>query len=369
MGVRMTAVFIPFPRVGRDVHHLSRIISVQAMSVNKNSIDNLDNIWTFYYTCRMSKNGKDLKPRHPIGVVSRRTGISQDLLRAWERRYGAVVPGRSDTGRRLYTDIDLQRLTLLKQLIEGGRRISDLAGLSPGDLSELAREDGVSALPHGDHDVGATPHNRFVDDALRAAERLDGPALERVLADATMSLSQGEVRRQVIVPLLREIGEKWRQGSVRIAHEHLATTIVRSYLDVVRTNGSSPPGPRVVVTTPLGQHHELGALMAAVAAEEIGWQAVYVGASIPPDEIAAAVNQLDARVLALSVVYCDDEATMIGQLRRVRRLLGEDVRIIVGGRAAHPIAGALRDIGVMVVEDITDLQRELEAARLQGPGS
>mgnify|MGYP005869190105 CR=1 FL=1 len=83
----------------------------------------------------------DSKAQHPIQVVSRRTGLGLDLIRAWERRYGLVEPSRSETGRRLYTDADIERLILLRRATEGGRRISDVASLSDDQLRELLRED------------------------------------------------------------------------------------------------------------------------------------------------------------------------------------------------------------------------------------
>lgn len=97
------------------------------------------------------------EPRHPIGVVSARTGIPQDLLRAWEKRYDAVVPGRGATGRRLYTDADIDKLRLLKRAVATGRRISDVAALSLEELKALTQEDRVETVPLAPARIDTSP--------------------------------------------------------------------------------------------------------------------------------------------------------------------------------------------------------------------
>lgn len=304
-----------------------------------------------------------MTPRHPIGVVSNRTGIPPDLLRAWERRYGAVEPQRTETGRRLYSDLDIRRLGLLKRLVGAGRRISDVAALALDTLEAMAAEDDEARsrslrAPVTGREI--EPRGR-VEAALDAAMRLDKTGLERVLTEASLSLSAPEMRREVIVPLLHEIGERWREGSVRVVHEHLASVIVRKFVDGQRDRSNGEPRPRIIVTTPVGQQHELGALMVAAAAEEVGWEAVYLGANLPAEEIGTAARQLDARVVAISVVYKSDVRHLADELRTIRRCLGPDVTLLVGGRAAPAISDVVIEVGGIVVSGVGDFLSRLDA--------
>jgi len=208
----------------------------------------------------------DTTLRHPIGVVSRRTGLTQDLIRAWERRYGVVASGRTETGRRLYTDEDVRRLLLLRRLVDGGRRISDVARLKLVELEALVEEDVEAAATET---VRPPVDGRaYLEAALDATARLDPAGLERVLTDATLSMSPTEVRQKFLTPLLVEMGERWRAGTLRIAHEHLTTGIVRVFVDGMRKRSGKVNGrPNILITTTSGQMHELGALMAAAAAD------------------------------------------------------------------------------------------------------
>lgn len=304
------------------------------------------------------------EPRHPIGVVASRTGLRPDILRAWERRYDAVVPGRAPKGRRLYSDGDIARLRLLRQVVASGRRISDVARMSLEELEALAREDARSAsratyAPRSGGRVDGAAG--YLEAILEAVESLDRPGLEKALSEAAVALSGPLLRREVIVPVMETIGERWREGSLRVVHEHLASAVVRSYLAAMRSGDHIPPGaPGLVVTTPAGQRHELGALMAAATAADSGWDVTYLGPNLPAEEIAAAVRQKGARAVALSVIYPQGDPGVAGELRRLRGFLGPDVAILVGGRAAPSYDEVLREVDARYLGDLTDLHRQLE---------
>jgi methanogenic corrinoid protein MtbC1 len=307
----------------------------------------------------MKTSDTHTQPRHPIGVVSSRTGIPQDLLRAWEKRYEAVVPKRGPTGRRLYSDEDIDKLRLLKRAVAAGRRISDVASLGTGELRDLIEEDAA--------EIGtrATPPQRpaeggdFLQAALDALEQMDKNGLERALSEAAISLSSPALRESVIVPLLQTIGDRWHEGSLRIVHEHFASAAVRSFTSTLGKNVSSPTAPVLVVTTPSGQRHELGALLAASAGEEYGWNVYYLGPDLPAEELAAAVRQLQPRAVALSVVYQNGNLQLQEELRKLRRYIDPAIDIIVGGRAVGSLRPFLEEIGIKCVEDLTQFQQEL----------
>jgi len=298
---------------------------------------------------------------HPISVVTRRTGLTQDLLRAWEKRYEAVTPTRTPTGRRLYTEADIEKLRLLKQLVDGGRRISDVAGLDIEALQALAREDEREAVVNGPVRRPTDANGRsYLARCVDAVDRLDRDDLEHTLSEAGLALSPARVRRDVLVPFIRILGDRWEDGSWRVVHEHLASAILRAVLwDMVRRGGTDLTGNVLVVATPSGQRHELGALLAAGLATELGWDVLYLGADLPAEEIAAAVLAKQARGVLLSVVFPKADGRTADEIRRLRALVGEQTPLLVGGRAAGSYQDVLVEVGALVASDLPALGQQL----------
>jgi DNA-binding transcriptional MerR regulator/methylmalonyl-CoA mutase cobalamin-binding subunit len=295
---------------------------------------------------------------HAIGVVARRTGLKPDLIRAWERRYGAVEPTRSEGRHRLYSDADVERLTLLKRAVEGGRSIGSVADRPNEELHELIA---------GDRPPAAAPTSQGADEivsaCLEAVRDLDGQALQLHLERGAVALSRSELLLGVVVPLMRRIGELWRQGDLRPIHEHLASGVVRTFVGGL---GSSRPGaegaPALVVTTPTGQRHELGALIVAACAREEGWRVVYLGTDLPAEEIAAAAARTGARAVALSLTFPVDDPLLRVELERLGRLLPRGTRLLVGGHAASGYRAALEAAGARILEDVPAFRRELTSS-------
>ena len=299
---------------------------------------------------KISKN-----PRHPIGVVSSRTGIPQDVLRAWEKRYNAVIPTRSATGRRLYTDGDIDKLRLLKNAVAAGRRISDVAAMSLDKLNDLVDEDRKQAVLPGKRERAAGGDRKgYLAEVLSALEAFDVDLLEKTLESAAVSLGLPALRRQVFIPLLQTVGDRWQDGSLRIVHEHVASAVVRSFLERMAKNGGSPASPHVLVTTPSGQRHELGALIAGAVALEHGWNVGYLGPDLPAEEIAAAVKNIRPRAVALSVVYADGLLQLQEEFRKLRRYLDENVAVVAGGRAVAAMKPFFDSLGITTVNDLGD---------------
>jgi methanogenic corrinoid protein MtbC1 len=166
----------------------------------------------------------------------------------------------------------------------------------------------------------------------------------------------------LIVPLLAAIGERWQEGSLRIVHEHLASTIVRSFLTAPRNHTDRSRAPRMIITTPVGQYHELGALMASAVAEEMGWDVFYLGASLPAEEIAAAVKQTGARAVALSLCYRESNSHVLDDLIRLRNLLDPDVPVFVGGHAVCSLRDRLLEAGIVCPTDLGEFRASLQTA-------
>lgn len=308
--------------------------------------------------------------RHPIGVAARRTGLKPDLIRAWERRYNAVEPGRTQTRRRSYSEADIERLLLLRRAVGTGRGIGQIAHLSNQELRALIAEEPLRTFQVRAEPVipppAASPDSAepYLSLCLTAARRLDIHDLERQLERASVVLSLHNLLDKLLAPLLHRIGELWKNGDLRPIHEHMATAVVRSFLGSMRTAfHATPGGPQLIVTTPARQLHEMGALIAAAAAASEGWKVTYLGSDLPAEEIAAAVVQIGAKALALSIVYPPDDPLLPDELRRLRRLLPHATQVVVGGRASVSYEATLDEIGARRVENLRELREELELLR------
>jgi methanogenic corrinoid protein MtbC1 len=293
-------------------------------------------------------------------VVSRRTGISQLVLRAWERRYDAVVPARTDTGRRKYTDLDLEKLILLARLTGGGHRIGDIAPLTLDELKALVKEFPPAVEAPAAPGRPPAEVSELMEEALDAVSNLDSHGLEAVLDRALVDLSKPILRNKLLVPLLEEIGDRWRDGKLRVAHEHMASSIVTAFLTSVNSRYQVAPGaPVVAIATPAGQMHELGALLTASYAYEAGWDVLYLGANLPAEDLADAVRGRGAQGVLLSLVFPHGDTGTSAELRELRRLVGPQLPIIVGGQAVQSYLGVLVEIDARIVLNSEDLERAL----------
>lgn len=304
------------------------------------------------------RGSRQQEPLHSIGVVCRRTGLKSDRVRAWERRYNVVEPVRSEGNQRLYREEDIDKLLLLRRVTDAGHRIAQVANLSPEDLREMVeiesagRPTRASRPQPGEADRAGA----FVAGALAAIQQLDGEQLRAELTAALDALSPAAVTQQLLVPLIHDIGDLWAEGGLKAAHEHLGTAVLRTFIEGLRGVFDIPEGaPRLLITTPAGERHELGALLATAVATDLGWHVTYLGPDLPAAEIAAAARQRGVQAVGLSVVCPADPGAVEEQLRTLRRHLGERVGVILGGRAAPDYEDTATEIGAVIVQDLVGL--------------
>jgi len=307
------------------------------------------------------------EPKHPIQVAARRSGLSADVIRAWERRYNAVIPERTGTNRRLYSDEDVERLLLLGQVTRAGRRIGDVAGLPLEELRAMVEEDRLAAgkvAPPPPARTRTKPVKGHLEACIDAIERLDAVALNEALSSASVDLSVPVLMEQLLMPLMDAIGKRWQDGMMRVAHEHLATALVRSFIGALRDVGIPPEGsPEIIIATPSGTRHEIGALMVAVLAASDGWNATYLGPDLPAEDIAAAARSRGAKAVALSIVYPMDDPHIGRELRRLGNQLEENVTLFVGGASANGYREVLDEIGAHATVDVSIMRAELQELR------
>jgi MerR family transcriptional regulator, light-induced transcriptional regulator len=308
----------------------------------------------------------DDSAQYLISTVSKRSGVKSDLVRAWERRYQAVKPTRTEGGHRVYTDLDIARLKLLNQATGNGHSISQIANLSLDELKTLLKKEADSigqALDKPAPLNGNRIHiaEDYVQKCYLSVLAFDAHALESHFENAIVELGTEIFIEKLLNPLLTLIGDRWRSGELRPVHEHMASAIVRSLTYILRNNNPcSHDAPKMVVSTPINQLHELGALLAGIIAELKGWKVTYLGANLPAEEIAAAVRFTNATAVTISISYKTDDLLIAKELRRLRKLVGNDVALIVGGRAAGHYEAILDQIGVLKIKNYDHFKEILE---------
>ena len=311
--------------------------------------------------------------KYGIKTVAIQTGLTQFIIRAWERRYDVVTPLRTETNRRLYSDKDISRLTLLRLATEAGHNIGRIAKLPTQKLQELIGTKGTVAEFSGIAKEGVSQEASlrfYIASCIAAVKQFQPQALESTLFAASVAFSQPVFLEKLIAPMMQEIGNQWRAGTLRIAHEHLATAVVRTLLgNICQRSDISTAMPNLVVATPRGQLHEIGALIAGTTAASEGWQVTYLGTNLPAEEIVGCAAQNEAKAIGLSIVYPTDDPHLANELQKLRRGIQEHVPLFVGGAGALAYDRAIRAIGGVRINDMPTFRTELEALRAQQNGS
>lgn len=304
---------------------------------------------------------------HPIQLVSRLTGLSAHVIRVWELRYQAIAPERSSSNYRLYSDADIQRLRLLGEATRTGHSIGRIARLPDRELQELLVASGVPRPGETPRMEADAAKESFLDAALQAVQGLDVRALDDALKRATAAMGSQGVLHRMVAPLVETVGDWWRDGKITAAHEHFASGHLRAFLaNLARPYEGAAAAPLLVVATPSGQLHEMGAWLVSCAATNLGWQVTCLGASLPAWEIAGAARQKQARAVALSLVYPEDDPALPGELAALRGALPAETSLLAGGRAMPSYRTALTALGVLCVDGLEELGQTLDELRRPG---
>jgi len=305
--------------------------------------------------------------KYPIKVVSQMTGLSVHVIRAWEKRYNVVEPDRTDTNRRLYSEVEIEKLKLMNEAVHNGHNISGIARLSVEELKSLVQDKKASQKDNIISEVSsreASDFNSIINTSIEAIKAYDDETLETLLLKSSSQVSQPQLIENLIVPLVYKIGDMWHEGELRVANEHMASAVIRTFLaNQIENYTSSENAPVVVCATPRGQEHELGALIAGLTAASSGWKVIYLGSNLPVEEIASVANTIDVRAVALSIIYPSDDPRLKKDLIHLKKILPPHISIIVGGRATKGYLDVLGEIDALVVRDTKSLRLELEAIR------
>lgn len=307
----------------------------------------------------------EMTAKHSIKAAARLAGISPYLIRAWERRYKAVIPERTSTNRRLYSDQDIEKLILLHRATLKGESISQVAGLSIKELKTFLGENSIAeaAYFNGLSDNTLT-ETEIIERCIELTVNLDRDGLYKILLGAEAQFSKPVLLDDIILPFLQKIGEKWQEGSLKVVHEHLASAVLRSFLGELLISYKAPENaPSIISTTLSGQYHEFGATIAALVAISEGWRGIYLGPNLPAEEIAFAASQNRAKAIALSLVYPSDDPWLGKEIIKLRRLAGDDIIILAGGRIVEHYQATLSEINAVAVKNMTEFRKALRDAR------
>lgn len=280
-----------------------------------------------------------------LNDVVKLTGIPKQTLHAWERRYRAVVPQRQESNRRVYSRDEVYRLRLLKELVDGGQRIGNIANLdTPGLEKKLAAR--------GEQDVLST------SELLDIIEAFDQEALDRKLTDFFLARGPIALVQDMVLPTLREIGDRWEKNSLSTIAEHLFSSSARNLLGLALNQGPRPSsGVVAMFTTPEGEPHELAVLAAAVSAKMFGVQAIFLGPQSPPVELAQAAAKLDADIVCIgSLVLPADKLGQ--QIELLREALPRKTELWLG--RPKPVDEAFSNLSrLRVFSDLFDYENAM----------
>lgn len=268
-----------------------------------------------------------------IAAVERDTGISKDTLRIWERRYGFPAPLRDAVGERVYPPEQVQRLRLLKRLLDAGHRPGRVVGASDDSLQELLRLSHDTRSDGG----GAAALGVDLDELLQQLRRHEVLDLRRQLAQTLLRLGLGAFVREVAAPLTVRVGEAWMRGELEVFEEHSYTESLKQVLR--QAIQAIPPfalseRPRVLLSTLPGEPHGLGLLMVEALLALEGCQCLSLGVQTPAAELVKAAAAHESDVVALSFSGLLSAAQVQRQLRDLRAELPAGVALWAGGRAA-----------------------------------
>jgi DNA-binding transcriptional MerR regulator len=286
--------------------------------------------------------GPEPVPGWRIGELSRRTGVSPQLLRAWEHRYGLLRPARSAGRYRLYTEADERRVRHMQACLAQGLSAAQAA------RAVLTADGGLSPFLTGSTDLAA--------EAMTLARSLDAfdeaaaqAALDRLLAGFTVE----SVLSQVLLPYLHDLGDRWARNQVSVACEHFASNIVRGRLAGLARGWGDGHGPRAVLACPPGEQHELGLMAFGIMLHRNGWRVQYLGADTPIDDLTQAVREIRPALVVLAAVTAERYRPHTADLAR----LADATPLGLAGDGATQALAAATRARLLAGDPVTEAQQ------------
>lgn len=280
-----------------------------------------------------------------IGELSRRVGVSPELLRAWERRYGLLRPTRSQGGFRLYSTTDEQRVRRMLALQQ--------QGLSPAVAAQTVADEADTA-DAADDASAAVPAEALRQALAEALDRFDEAAANRAFDRALGTLSLDTLLREIVLDYLTDLGERWSAGQATVAQEHFATNVLRGRLLGLARDWGQGGGPLTVLACPPGELHDLGLICFGLALRARGWRIAFLGTDTPIDTLTQTADNLHPELVVLTTTTPQRLSRVRSELRR----LSETTRLALAG------AGTTDALAASVGAELLNGDPVSQAARL-----
>ena len=262
-----------------------------------------------------------------IGELSKRVGVSPELLRAWERRYGIAHPSRSSGGFRLYSPADEAQVRRMRGHLARGASAAEAARLAGAHESEAHPPASVETAALG---VGTV-------ELAAALESFDDARAQLLLDKLFVTYSLETFLTDVLLAYLNHLGERWEQGEVTVAQEHFATNIVRGRLFGLARGWDLGEGPRALLAAPPGEHHELALIIFGLALRRHGWRITYLGVNTPVEAMIDVAQALGPRIAVISATM---QHTLWNYLHDLTELTHHVSVGLAGPGASDPVAAA-----------------------------
>lgn len=290
---------------------------------------------------------------HRIHRVSKLTGLSKDVIRVWERRYGLVKPLRSANRYREYTDEDVALLRFLKEELARGQTIGALAVEGRDSLLHRMRATAPPSPPQ------LAPHDHLLDELIALLDPLDKSRFEQKLNGAVAVIPFEEAVLRILLPLQRRIGELWHAGQINVAVEHYVTKLIQQKLfSVINQLPANEFGPRVLIACPEGEPHEIGAQAVAYLAAARGCHVYYLGPNLPTKDLSAFCERIAPDLVLLSLTEVQSESAA-RQLLQALAPVASRWPVAIGGQGARAIEHLLPDVNVELLDDLPALHRRV----------
>ena len=276
-----------------------------------------------------------------IGELSRRTDVGPDTLRAWERRYRLLHPRRSDGNQRRYSPADERRVRLMLRYLAEGHPARQAA--------ELASAIRLTIRPGVGRVVGAREIAAAHAEMREGLDRFDETAAQRVLEGLFGTYAVVTVVRDVLMPYLAQVGDRWAEGALNVAQEHFASNFLNARLLAISRGWDRGIGPRALIACAPRELHTFGLIAFGIALHDIGWRITYLGADTPLESVAQAAEQIEPDL----VVIC---AQISQRLRRHDvglRAIAARWPLALGGSGARAELAARVD-AVLLLRDPLD---------------
>ena len=290
-----------------------------------------------------------------IHRVAKLTGLSKDVIRIWERRFGFIRPMRGPNRYRIYTDEDVQLLRYLKQELDKGESIGELAELGRDELFHRLQQSQVAVV-----DSEPTTYKKLIDELVNALDPFSRVTFERRLNGAVAVIPFEEALHGILIPLQVRIGELWHAGKVGISIEHFVTNLVQQKLySAINQLPVAESGPKVIVACPSEEAHEVGAQAAAYRCGLRGCRVYFLGANIPMASLGRFCSEVRPALLLLSIPSELSEQKVTSLLGQLKEGIGLSWKIAAGGQGAVGMKQRLEQYPIEVLESFHDLDKTI----------